>query len=589
MSRLRISALLALPLVAALLLLTPTGCGWKGEPLDGFAEAEADTVYNDLTYTAVTGSMSSVSAIAADLRGFINTTRGPLEETSEFGFLLSRDNPNPSRGDADETSPGKGRVRRIAVYEVAADNSIRERVYGLIPYTKFYFRTYAVLRDGSAVYGVVKSFMTLPLSLTISDPPTRVGVFDAELAVKVSGLGDDYGTSAALSFRCADCPIESPTAAVEGAAYDKTVEAHGGRVSEWPYVATFDGLIPGRQYYALAFMTIDSEFYDDEADNPFVDGKFTYGVEAAAVRTDKFRTAAVALVATALAGVRSFTGDEAEVDYDAVTIAGNYFVLPSDTLEASEYGVRISTSEEFPDDETRICPSTEELGQGKRYGVFVNGLDLNTKYYYKAYVSVRGLTVVSQTVCSFATKNYSPTAVDLGLSVAWADKNVGAWAKEIAGTYYSWGETSQKEYYYDETFSGAGLDIANIGGTSLDAATAKWGAGWRLPTTSEVEELRRECEWKWRTVEGVPGFEITGPNESKIFLPACGLMIRDRLLDSGETGYYWTSERAEGDKSFGQVYDMYIRDAMQADETIEPLHTCSPALGLCVRAVYDGR
>lgn len=589
MSRPRFFALLPSPLVVALLLLLPSGCGWKGEPVDGFAEVEADTVYNDLTYTAVTGNISSVSAIAADLRGFINTTRGPLEETSEFGFLLSRDNPNPSRGDADATSPGKGRVRRIAVYEVAPDNSIRARVYGLIPYTKFYFRAYAVLRDGSVVYGVAKGFMTLPLSLTISDPPLRVGVFDAELAAKVTGLGDDYGTTATLSFRCADGPIESPTVPSGGAVYDKTVEASGGSGAEWPYVATFGDLVPGRQYSALAFLAVESEFYDDEADNPMVDGKYAYGAKAADVRTDKYRTAVVGLAATALVGVRSFTGDEAAVDYDAVTISGSYFTLPSDTIEASEYGVRISTDEDFADDEARICPSTGDLAQGKRYGVFVNGLSLNTRYYYRAYVVVHGLTVVSQTVCSFATKNYSPAAVDLGLSVAWADKNVGAWAKEVAGTYYSWGETSQKEYYYDETFVGAGLDVTNIGGSSRDVATAKWGDGWRLPTTGEVEELRRECEWKWRTVEGVPGFEITGPNEGKIFLPACGLMIRDRLLDSGTAGYFWTSERAEGDKSLGQIYDMHIRNGMQADETIESLHTCSPALGLCIRAVYDGR
>ena len=38
-------------------------------------------------------------------------------------------------------------------------------------------------------------------------------------------------------------------------------------------------------------------------------------------------------------------------------------------------------------------------------------------------------------------------AVDLGLSVKWANMNVGAEKDSGFGTYFAWGETKPKEYY----------------------------------------------------------------------------------------------------------------------------------------------
>ena len=44
-----------------------------------------------------------------------------------------------------------------------------------------------------------------------------------------------------------------------------------------------------------------------------------------------------------------------------------------------------------------------------------------------------------------------PQAVDLGLSVKWADRNVGATSAEEYGDYYSWGETQTKDNYDYQT------------------------------------------------------------------------------------------------------------------------------------------
>ena len=84
--------------------------------------------------------------------------------------------------------------------------------------------------------------------------------------------------------------------------------------------------------------------------------------------------------------------------------------------------------------------------------------------------------------------------VDLGLSVKWATRNVGAAGPEGIGGYYSWGETE-----------------------------SKLGGSWRMPTSDEISELIENCTWTWASVNGKIGFLITsnkpGYTDRSIFLP----------------------------------------------------------------------
>lgn len=114
-------------------------------------------------------------------------------------------------------------------------------------------------------------------------------------------------------------------------------------------------------------------------------------------------------------------------------------------------------------------------------------------------------------------------AVDLGLSVKWADVNLGSSAPEEFGYYFAWGETKTKNSYTEanyvflkgESESGEivcediGLDIA---GTTYDVAKAMWGGEWRMPTEKEFNELHEKCKWEWTNVHGINGYKITGPN-----------------------------------------------------------------------------
>lgn len=113
------------------------------------------------------------------------------------------------------------------------------------------------------------------------------------------------------------------------------------------------------------------------------------------------------------------------------------------------------------------------------------------------------------------------TAVDLGLSVMFADRNVGAKNVEDLGTLYAWAETETKteftlENYFDRDFTKVTADIS---GTAFDVATTKWGSPWRMMSWDEVNEIKQKCTLETTTQNGVMGMRITGPNGNSIFMP----------------------------------------------------------------------
>ncbi len=115
--------------------------------------------------------------------------------------------------------------------------------------------------------------------------------------------------------------------------------------------------------------------------------------------------------------------------------------------------------------------------------------------------------------------------VDLGLSVLWADCNVGAESPEEPGVLFAWGETEQKTYYttdnykYKQSYDN-GKEKLDV---EYDAAHVNWGGEWRMPTKEEYAELFRNCEWVDTTLNGVEGFlftsKVPGYTSNSIFLP----------------------------------------------------------------------
>lgn len=156
--------------------------------------------------------------------------------------------------------------------------------------------------------------------------------------------------------------------------------------------------------------------------------------------------------------------------------------------------------------------------------------------------------------------------VDLGLSVKWATFNVGASSPEDYGAYFAWGEVETRTdyslenykfrksgYYYRNIKFNKYVTISKYGKVDNkivlepedDVAHVKWGGDWRMPTQSEIDELRNDCTWSWTTMNGVEGFlvrsNIQGFKDRTIFIPAAGVRSGRFISMNTYYGDYWSS------------------------------------------------
>ena len=115
-------------------------------------------------------------------------------------------------------------------------------------------------------------------------------------------------------------------------------------------------------------------------------------------------------------------------------------------------------------------------------------------------------------------QNSKPEAVDLGLSVKWANCNIGAGIPEDYGNYFAFGDVIPKSPTWEDWNNPRTLKLWG----DTDAAYTLWGNNWRMPTKADCEELLRECTWKLVDRGIIKGYEITGPNGNSIFLPLTG-------------------------------------------------------------------
>lgn len=161
------------------------------------------------------------------------------------------------------------------------------------------------------------------------------------------------------------------------------------------------------------------------------------------------------------------------------------------------------------------------------------------------------------------------SAVDLGLSVKWAECNLGAENPEDVGNYYAWGE---KEPQASHTYYWSSYEWCNGSLNSLtkyctnssygqvdnitqllpadDAAQKNLPQGWRMPTQAEMKELREKCTWTWTSKNGTSGYEVKASNGNSIFLPVTGAYGAKELIGKTSQGYYWTSTLTTSDNNY---------------------------------------
>ena len=260
---------------------------------------------------------------------------------------------------------------------------------------------------------------------------------------------------------------------------------------------------------------------------------------------------------------RIFTAEVTEVTLVSAQLNGS--VSSSEMIKAADVGFIISTSADLKDG---IQIMTNENDGDKTFFVQVSDLTVSTTYYYKAILK-GGSYYLEGDIKKFTTKPFQFAAVDLGLNVKWANANLGAKAHYEPGDFYAWGEVEPKaEYTWSNYKWGNGADTySSIKFTKYcskklpkywagagepdnkfrldpedDAAYVNLGGNWRLPTTDDMDELRKtmfnpDYKWEWISSGGHPGLNVTYlVNGESVFFPT----FADVYGDGVERGVYWT-------------------------------------------------
>lgn len=201
-----------------------------------------------------------------------------------------------------------------------------------------------------------------------------------------------------------------------------------------------------------------------------------------------------------------------------------------------DYGICYSISEDTP---TIESGENVFLGKVTDYNVFrynteadtlIGPLVEETTYYIRAYAKIDGEVFYSETQ-TITTSMSLPVftditegdLVDLGLHVKWASYNLGAESPEEKGTVVTWDEQTRNDW---------GITTEFIYGTEHDYAFTQLGGDWRMPTYTELCELRDSCEWTLGHYNEVLGYKVAGKNGNSVFLPYEMYMLSGTCAES---------------------------------------------------------
>ena len=342
-------------------------------------------------------------------------------------------------------------------------------------------------------------------------------------------------TSVSISckFTSQMSPIESAVAILSPTTTDTIIRVTLNKKEGDVFVGETDGLTPATKYdvhYKVtnSFSTILSEYK----------GSFeTFALGKPVVYTDS-----VSDITYTSAKVSAMIKDDGG---SAITQAGFcYSISPMPTVEGEDSQV-LQTSTSGP-----VNSYLLELTHG-------------TTYYVRAFATNANGNSYGRELC-FTTEEHTyhreHEYIDLGLSVKWAIENLGESLPGKSGDYYAWGETKTKTEYSWTTYQyGLSSSLTKYNNDdnktqlelSDDAANAVWGGDWRMPTSAELAELYKNCDW---AIEG-NGYRVTSRiNGKSIFLAMGGCMTGTSIFKPGEQAYYWTNTLSDDPSKVHVLY-----------------------------------
>lgn len=207
----------------------------------------------------------------------------------------------------------------------------------------------------------------------------------------------------------------------------------------------------------------------------------------------------------------------------AALVSTQFLVIPTKTSDGVALSVTIGNKEY----EVSVPSTTWEKGKKYTYNVTVNTTGEKVLSISEAIITPRDNTDMETLNVDIQYLSIGGTIgkpVDLGLSVKWADHNVGASTESEVGGRYLWGDptgASDTPTFNSDTYSQP--DLTEISGTKYDIATVQWGSQWRLPTYNEIKELIDNTSYQWTSRNGTYGGLFTskkkGYTDKSIFIP----------------------------------------------------------------------
>lgn len=210
--------------------------------------------------------------------------------------------------------------------------------------------------------------------------------------------------------------------------------------------------------------------------------------------------------------------------------------------------------------------------------------------------------------------------VDLGLAsgILWGKCNMGTTKPTELGDYYAWGETSTKKKYYSTNYKhfNAKFEVLKYnekdGKTVLDlnddAARANIGAGYRIPTKEDWEELLEDCKWEAVTItlpeiidpsqtKAIARWKVTGPNGNSIVLPMTSGFRGDGWGVQPDNDTYYTtanlcpvellSDKDKYQKAIALTWPMFAKETSSEGIEEPSFKSIYRDFGVVVRPVFD--
>ena len=281
--------------------------------------------------------------------------------------------------------------------------------------------------------------------------------------------------------------------------------------------------------------------------------------------------------ATFYGEVKSLEGNKVvtgELDEETMTVSA-WVRFPSG-YDNFTYGICYGTSSSPSYDRDKSV-NGDRFDQENNFTATLTRLPFG-KVYYRAYITI-GQKVYYGETYSFDHYMKVGEPVDLGVSVKWADINIGAYSETDYGIFVAWAETEEKElsirtnYKYGEEDPHSYMHYSilkyNMSNTSYsgvtdnktvlepmdDAATVHWGENWRTPSPAEFKELVDNCEWTWMNKDGVDGYKVfSNATGNSIFLPAGGAVFSGEKAWEGTAVTYWTNNLYDSDPYYSIYY-----------------------------------